>query len=264
MHRRANQALSAALAVAALSAAVAFAAASPRASLTSFACVRALDPSARSVSVTSVMRPVPGTRRLAVRFRLLKRPRGSSMFQRVSGPGLGTWISQSSAQRPQDVWRVIHPVSNLAAPAAYRFAVSFRWIGRGGRVLARAARWSRACRQPELRPDLEVLSIAVAPDPVNNQADDYGVRIRNAGATAAGPFRVQLNNQGVLVHRRVWRLGAHTTRFVSLVGPLCDAADPPTVTADPGHRVDVWTRARATLTAMCPAAAASGSSASGG
>jgi hypothetical protein len=264
MKRRPIQMLLAALAVAVPTAAVASATVPPRASLARFECVHALDPTGRSVSATSVMRPVPGTRRAAVRFRLLKRDRGAATFQPVTGPGLGTWISKSFGQLPGDVWRVIHPVSDLAAPAAYRFAVSFRWIGSGGRVLARALRWSHVCRQPELRPDLEVLSISVQPDPVNAQAYDYGVRIRNAGVTGAGPFRVQLDDQGVLVHRRVWHLDGRTTRFVKLVGPTCQAAHPPTVTVDPGHRVDVWTRARATLTAVCPAAPASGSSASGG
>ncbi len=51
-------------------------------------------------------------------------------------------------QNPADVWMLKQNVVNLAAPAAYRFRVWFRWTGGGGRVLARAMRVSPVCYSP--------------------------------------------------------------------------------------------------------------------
>jgi hypothetical protein len=42
----------------------------PRARLTSFVCQTALDPAERAISVTAVMRPLPRTGKMAMRFQL--------------------------------------------------------------------------------------------------------------------------------------------------------------------------------------------------
>jgi hypothetical protein len=52
-------------------------------------------------------------------------------------------------------------------------------------------------------------------------------------------------------------LGAGKTRTLSFVGPLCDAANPPTVSADSASQVDDFNRANNVLAAACPAAPAS-------
>lgn len=235
----------------------------PRAALSDRVCHHALDPADRFVSATSVMRPVPGTDKLAVKFRLVKRTAGSPPSY-VVGPGLGTWLRKAFGQRPTDVWRVIHTVSDLSAPAGYRFAVSFRWIGASGQILAQATRYSKLCHQPELRPDLEVLSITVASDPANAQDDYYQAQIKDAGVTGAGPFQVQLSDQGILADRRVAHIKPHQTLAVRLAGPVCSSSDPPTVTVDPSHQVDVYSRSQASLSAVCPATTSpSGSSAAG-
>src|SRR5205807_3462613 len=62
----------------------------PRSQLTGFACTHALDPSDRAIGVQAVMRPLTGTRRLAIRFELLKRPLGQPA-QTVAGGDLGLW-----------------------------------------------------------------------------------------------------------------------------------------------------------------------------
>lgn len=226
--------------------------------LTGFVCRRALRPIDRSISATAVIRPISGTVKLAVNFRLLRRsPTG--VVINVHGAGLGTWLTKSIQSRPQEAWRVIHTVSYLSAPATYRLKVSYRWVGAGGRVIAHGARRSRRCRQPELRPNLEVQSIAVGADATDASDDYYLARIYDAGATGAGPFLVQLADQEQLVNRRVRHIRRHELLSVRLAGPLCDRADPPTVTVDPYHRVDVYSRARASLTATCPASTAGSS-----
>ena len=229
---------------------------SSRASLTGLDCQHALMPANREFSDTAVMRAMGGTRREGIRFRLVRRPAKGGAFTPVHGPGLGTWLTRQGGGHPGDVWRVIHTVSDLSAPAVYRFIVGFRWIGSDGTVLARASRTSHTCFQPELRPDLVVRSITVSSDSADSSDDIYRARIRDAGATGAGPFQVQLGIQDqhqVEDTRRVAHIDPHQTLVVKLIGAVCNSSDPPTVTADPRHRVHVYTRAHASLTATCPA-----------
>lgn len=233
----------------------------PRAALSDFVCQRALDPPARAVSVTAVMRPLAGTQKMAMNFSLVEKANGASSWSAVSGSGLGVWITPSDptlGQRPGDVWNVPHPVADLYAPARYRFSVRYRWTGDGGRVLGTATRVSAVCRQPELRPDLVVDSIAVTPDRDHAGFDDYVATIDNTGATSAGSFSVELSDQGTVTDQTVQSLDPRASTEVKLVGAACSAADPPTVTADPSDQVDVSSRARASLTAECPAAGSDG------
>jgi hypothetical protein len=160
-------------------------------------------------------------------------------------------------------WRLIHTVSDLSAPAAYRFSVKFRWIGSDGQILDHAARLGRICHQPELRPDLEVTSIDVQPDSSNPQDDVYRAQIYDAGATGAGRFQVQLSDQGTVTTRRVWQVRAHRSVWVRLAGPLCNSSEPPVVTVDPHHRLDVSSRSEASLAATCPAPSSATSTAAG-
>ncbi len=227
----------------------------PRAELEDAICQTALDPPARAVSVTAVMRPLTGTRKLAVKFELLERPAATLTWTPMSRPGLGVWISPTDpptlGRRPGDVWLVKMPVADLSAPASYRFSVAFRWTGRHALVLDTRLRLSSICHQPELRPDLTVNSISVAADPAHPKLDDYTAVIGDAGETGAGPFTVQLSDGGVVRDKTVQHLDAHSTRTVVLVGPDCDTAQPPTVTVDPADHVDVSSRSQATMTATC-------------
>ena len=126
------------------------AASPPRAALRGFSCKRGPVARRRSVSVQAVMRPVPGTEAMTIRFDLLERPPASPTINVQSGD-LGVWVRPSApslGSRRGDVWRLSEPVSGLDAPAAYRFRVSFRWIGAHGRALGFANRYSRGCWQP--------------------------------------------------------------------------------------------------------------------
>src|SRR5271165_3447600 len=63
-----------------------------RAQLRNFLCARALDPPARAVSVTAVMRPVAGTQHMQMDFVLLEKA-GAGAWSSVAGPHFGVWIS---------------------------------------------------------------------------------------------------------------------------------------------------------------------------
>jgi hypothetical protein len=238
---------------------VAAAAPSPRAQLTDFVCQQAMDPATRAISITAVMRPRPGTRNLSVRFELLTRSQATPAATLVRFGDLGAWISPTDralGQQPGDVWKVNKPVVDLTAPATYRFRVTFRWTGAGGRSLGSAVRYSPRCTQPELRPDLAVSSILVEPIAARPNSDAYLAQIANQGATSAGPFEVVFasgDGSKVKTHT-VAHLGAHRTVLVTFVGPLCAAGGAPTVTADPTEQIDDFNRANNVLSATCSAA----------
>ena len=123
-----------------------------RSALQAFACDRSSDSLKRMISVTAVMRPVSGTKRMAIRFELQRRRPDDRTFTDVIGKDLGNWIKPPKrtpplGQRPGDVWHEIKPVANLSAPAVWRFRVSFRWFGSDQRVLQTVVRLGRRCNQ---------------------------------------------------------------------------------------------------------------------
>src|SRR5947209_3196826 len=121
---------------------LALAGAPPKAQLRNFICQQALDPASRATSIKAVMRPVPGTMKLAMRFELLKRVRRAGRAVSLSGPRLKSWIAPKPSNgpafgsQPGDIWVVKHPVVDLAAPSYYQFRVAFRWFDGAGKVIA--------------------------------------------------------------------------------------------------------------------------------
>lgn len=232
-------------------------ASTPKAQLRSFVCQTARDPATRGIDVTAVMRPLSHTMRMALRFDLLDRQHRSGPLAAVHYGDLGTWIypkNKTLGQRPGDIWKVQHPVAQLPlAPAYYKFKVSFRWFGAHNHVLGTAVRYSPTCFQPELRPDLQVLAIHIAPSPSNPKRDVYSVVIRNAGASSTGQgFEVQIADRLSTKTKPLPALGPHSRTVTSFVGPLCNVASPPMFTVDPAGLIDDFNRANNSLTATCP------------
>jgi hypothetical protein len=229
----------------------------PRASLQQFVCQRALEPSQREVSVTAVMRPLKGTKRLELRFDLLSKAAPAATYSVVHGTGLGTWVTPtdppSLGTRPGDVWRLGHPVYDLPAPASYRLEVEFRWIGAHGRVIGGQVRVSKTCYQPELRPDLDAVSFAAQSIPNHPKRDSYTAVIADKGLTGAGPFQIQLTFGTTVTDRTVKHIGAHQHKTFTFVGPVCDSSAAPTMTLDPDQQVDDYNRTNNSITATCPA-----------
>jgi CARDB len=237
-------------------------AANSRAHLRGFECKRALDPSGRVVSVRAVMRPVSGTRHMAMRFELLRKAKTGGPDAEVPGGDLDTWITPADTklgQRPGDVWIVNHPVSDLAAPAHYHFRVSFRWTGTQGRTLASAVRVGPTCYQPELRPDLLVVSITVQPIPGQSSSERYVAVIGNHGRTAAGPFQVWFSYGQTVEQRNLTGLQPQKMVKETFTGPECTTTAP-TVTVDPTHQVDDANSSNNSMTANCSGSTGSSSS----
>src|SRR5437588_986044 len=171
--------------------------ADPHTALKDFVCHPAIKPGRRVVGATAVMRPIPGTVRLDMRWQLLGTRAG--YVTPVRGGDLGKWISPHDTtlgQQPDDVWVLKHPVTGVPVGYTYRFRVSFRWIGSGGRVIATSARTSAPCWQPDMRPDLAVQSISASPVPDDPSHTQYVVWMANNGLTAAGGFDVTFTPGG--------------------------------------------------------------------
>jgi hypothetical protein len=123
----------------------------PRDALNGFGCHRSSDSLNRWIAITAVMRPVSGTRHMAMKFQLLRKRAHSRAFYDVSGGDLGRWIRPTNpatlGQRPGDHWSVQKQVVNLAAPAVYKLRVSFRWFGADQTALQTAVKVTRNCHQ---------------------------------------------------------------------------------------------------------------------
>jgi hypothetical protein len=220
----------------------------PRADLRGFSCQRAMDPVGRSVAVNVVMRPVSATQHMAIKVDLLVSHGPGTVARPLHAGDLGLWIHPDDptlGQLPGDVWTLQKSVVAVHAPAVYRFRVRYRWT---------ATRYSRRCGQPELRPDLQVRSITVSPVANQPGRNLYTAQIANAGSSAAGPFDVRFapsDGSGATI-RTISLLRGHSAQTETFTGPVCSPGSPPTITADPAHRVDDLNRANNALTATCP------------
>ncbi len=234
-------------------------ASTPVAKLRGFSCQRSVNPVGRGVAVSAVMRPLRGTRKLALRFELLTRTKPGSPWTSVPGGDLGAWLTPRNAtlgQRPGDVWILNKSVNELAAPAAYKYRVSFRWAGTRNRTLGTAVRMSATCNQPELRPDLLVKSIDVLPVKGHPKLNEYVATIANRGATAARRFRVQFTagNGSASKYKAVKVLPSHGTATASFEGPACSTSATKSITVDPDGVVDDFDRTNNTKTVDCSSA----------
>ncbi len=244
-------------AIAAVPVASGSAATPARSQLSPLTCTRSLDPGARAVGVKATMRPLTGTRKMAMRFELLQHSPGLPV-QEVSGGDLGVWRTPPSptlGQLPGDVWRLQKSVYNLAVPFTYQFRVTFRWTGLHNKVLAMATRYTHTCRQRELRPDLAVKSITVSAVAGHPTKDLYTAVIANQGLTGAGPFQVLFapGDTSTPTADTINFLGPGKARTLSFVGPVCDSTSPPTVSADSASQVNDFDRTNNVLSATCPA-----------
>jgi hypothetical protein len=250
-------ALATCLAVAAPAAQARHRAATPaRASLGAIACHQAVNPLQREVSVQATMRPLTATRGLEIKFGLSATTPGQAAAAVVAS-GLGQWLTPSDptlGRRPGDIWKLSKAVYNLGA-GSYQYAVSFRWLGTQGKVLKTTTLTSSRCTIKELRPDLAVRSVKVTPVAGKPTRDRYLALIVNQGRSASGPFSVQLNPgvPGVAAQTKpTHSLGAGKRVAIRFTGPVCSAADPPSVVADPSGAVDDWQRSNNALTVACP------------
>src|SRR5439155_9322504 len=175
---------------------------------------------------------------MAMRFDLLERRPGSPFFRRVAAPKLGVW-DRSHHDPTLPGYIVTKRVEGLAAPGAYRAVVRFRWYDAQGRVLRRARRVTRVCRQFDQRPDLTIGSVELVrgPDAAHGR---YVVEILNLGrGDAAVPFAIDLMVKGARQPSQTLpALGGRARATVSFVAPLCSPGESVQVGVDGRHAID--------------------------
>jgi hypothetical protein len=206
-----------------------FPAAADAASVKLLACVPALEGRDRSATFEARVRALAGSDRMQVRFTLQVREDAAPDWRRVGAPGLDQWLTSDPGVSRYSYSKT---VQNLSAPAAYRTVLRFRWLDAAGAVLARSRATSRACRQPDLRPDLAATQIEVA-RPFDGGPARYAVTVHNDGRSAAGAFAVTLRaGDELLEPLNVPGLAAGERRVLAFAGPPCSPGAPLTVTVD--------------------------------
>jgi hypothetical protein len=101
----------------------------------------------RSVTFTAQMAATNTTQKMGMRIELQQRLRGESEFHTLAAPGFGVWrVSEPGVK----IYKYVKQVTNLAAPAAYRAVVRFRWVGERGHVFKREELHTQRCMEPTL------------------------------------------------------------------------------------------------------------------
>jgi hypothetical protein len=206
-------------------------------------CTPALDPAARSATFEARVRAARGSDRMQLRFTLQVRDEGiGTRWRKVVAPGFDQWLTSASGVRKYAYTRTIQ---NLAAPASYRTTVRFRWLDEDGLVLRSTRVTSAACRQPDMRPDLEPVRLDVAPGP-DLDTYRYHAVVRNSGRTPAGAFDVSFGDST----EHVTGLAPGAQQTVTFTGPACVADT--LLTVDPDELVDERDETDNVLVPACP------------
>jgi hypothetical protein len=180
-------------------------------------CTTGPKPSERKATFKAWMHAVPGTVRMAVRFKLVARAAGRSA-ERVEGPAeLSKWHRSRL-----DVTRYVYSqtIKRLEQGTSYKVVVRYRWYDASGQVIERAKRTSDECTQSGDLPNLIVAGVSY--DPAEIGTWHYGVTVKNKGKSVAEDFVVTLIVDGAVVDERtVDSLDAGDSTTVELNGPPC-------------------------------------------
>jgi hypothetical protein len=199
----------------------------------------ACEPDDRAAEFEARMDKVAGTARMKLRFTLEARKPGR-VWRRVAAPELGGW---RTADPETTRYISSRRVTELVGPAYYRTVVRFRWVDADGDVVAAARARSRACWQPDHRPNLKLRSLSV-------DGGHYAVRVANTGRSATGAFDLEISGLEPVVVADGLEPGEE--RLVEADGPACEPGAQATVTADPLDLVDERNEYDNTLSVRCP------------
>jgi hypothetical protein len=206
-------------------------------------CVPALDAAARSATFEARMHPVRGSERMQVRFTLQVKEGALQPWKRVAASAPDEWLTSFPDVRRYSYSRTVR---NLSSPASYRMLVRFRWLDEEGEVVRRSRATSRACRQPDMRPDIVATEIVLVPG-------GYEVALRNRGRSDAGPFDVALAVGAIeFPPAALGGLAAGERSSVAFSGPPCAPGEPMQATVDPAGAVDERDEDGNVLSVLCP------------
>ena len=203
------------------------------------ACV----PRDRAAEFEARMGEVVGAERLKMRFTLQAQKPGRRSYHRVAAPGFSDW---TTADPGTSRYVFTRRVEGLVGPARYRAMVRFRWLDADGRTIRSTRRYSRACRQPDHRPNLKIKALS------REGKRRYVALVANNGRTATGVFELEVAiGDTQLEPVSVDSLEPHTQRLVTVRGPRCITGNVLTATADPLDLVDERSETDNVFSAPC-------------
>jgi hypothetical protein len=180
-------------------------------------CRKGDSPQSRSATFEGRMQALPGTRRMWMRFTLLQRG-AQGPFTPVQERDLKPW---RKSRRGVGSFNYSQTVNNLRSGATYRMRVSFRWLGRGGKLIRTARRISGVCAQSGPLPNLEIQRVDAMAG-ADNRTVVYSAEVVNSGEGAAQKIGVTLAVDGAeLDAGEVDSLGPGEARTVKFNGPPC-------------------------------------------
>jgi hypothetical protein len=191
---------------------------------------------------------VPRSRQMWVRFDLQTRPEGDSAFQSVTTRDNG-WI-KSNAGVDEFIWHKLF--QGLGAPGDYRARVRFRWLDADGKIIDSATRRTALCSQPDMRPNLELISLTAESTGDPGQLR-YVLGTRNSGKGDSAAFDISFSVGGgsrPLVS--VSGLAAGRSLTIAFVGDRCRPGEAVRLEADPADRIAEVDEADNVLSTTCP------------
>jgi hypothetical protein len=108
-------------------------------------CVTSPEQAERTATFAGEMIAVPGTAKMEMRIEVLERQPKELLFHAITAPGLGVWRVAAPGVK---TYRYLKEVTNLSAPASYRAAVRFRWLGAKGKLIRAQELRTPRCLQP--------------------------------------------------------------------------------------------------------------------
>jgi hypothetical protein len=203
----------------------------PKLAATLESCVTSPLPVERIASFVGSMPARAGGARMQMRFELERRRDGQRRWRRLKAVGFGVW---ERADPNVAGFVFTKRVTGLPVPATYRALVRFRWLAPDGTALRRAHAHTRACRQPDLRPNLVPGAVSGALDAQQPGMAFYALVVRNTGRSTAAPFSISVGTGTA----EVGELAAGAQRTVSVVAPACLPLVPIVVRVDADRRVE--------------------------
>jgi CARDB len=194
----------------------------------------------RTAEFEARMDRIAGSARMKLRYTLEAR-KPDRRWRRVDAPELGGWrLAEPETTR----FISSRTVAELVGPAHYRAVVRFRWLDADGATVAASKARSRACWQPDHRPNLRLRELMF------DAPGSYLVRVANTGRSASGAFDLEVSGLPPVVVADELEPGEE--RLVEVDGVACEPGSEVTATADPLDEIDERSERDNALTVICP------------
>ena len=204
-------------------------------------------PADRFAVFVGQMPALQGTKRMWMRFDLYERNPGRN-WRHLTVPKFGTWLK---SQRGVPGFIFEKRVDQLQAPADYRAQIRFRWYDKKGRLQRSARKTTRACHEPDPRPDLAIGKVTATE--AGQGRLRYLIRVRNDGRGDVGAFDTVLSVDGnPQPTATVSGLPAGGQTKVAVVGQRCELGSQLQVAVDTAGTIDEASESNNAVSRPCP------------